>query len=207
MIAQALHLLGHLRLEHTRPSWLFEYRHHVIARKDDHDFWKSVHTMASETPLAAIAFGLSTLLASILFGSFTSPDFDEWTVDVLPPKVRQWADCYGRRAVLADVPGSKLYLLLEDALQGHDVQPQSTGLRRLIPLRRIDRIMQPPEREGLRARLSREAIEFRFLLFRLRFHLQQGIRLAMEVRRWKRLSALDRDSRPSSFSRYVPRRD
>lgn len=188
LIGQALHLLGHLRHEYTRPSWLLEYRHHIVARRGDVEFWNRVRTLTRETPLPAIALGLSTLLASILFGPFPSPDLDTWTVKVLPPGVRQWAYFCGRRAVLADVPGTKLYLLLEDALRDPNTQKKSTSLHRLIPLRRTDRILQPIARESFRSRAYRVAIECRFLLFRMRFHLQQGISLALEIRRWKRLS-------------------
>ncbi len=206
LIGQALHLLGHLRNEHTRPSWLLEYRHHVVAHQGDCDFWNAVRALAAESAQTSVALGLSTLLASIIFGPFSSPELDSWTVDLLPHRVRLWASHYGRRAVLADVPGTKLYLLLEDALQDLDSgQVKSVRLRRLIPLRRTDRILQPATNETLPSRLRREAIELRFMLFRLRFHLQQGFRFAWEVRRWKRLSAISREILQSSaVCRYTP---
>lgn len=193
LIGQALHLLGHLRHEHTRPSWLLEYRRHVLARQSDREFWRSVDALASESPQISIAFGLSTLLASNLFGPLSFPKLDAWTVDLLPQRVRLWAWHYGRRAVLADVPGTKLYLLLEDALQDlNSAEVKPTRLSRLIPLRRTDRILQLATNEALSLRLRRNVIEMRFILFRLRFHLGQGIRFLWEARRWKRLSAISR---------------
>ena len=110
LIGQALHLLGHLRSEQTRLSWLLEYKHHVLARHGDDEFWKEVRTLAIQQPNATTALGLCTLLATDFFGAFSSPELDLWTVDALPPGVKLWADQYGRRAVLADVPGTKLYL-------------------------------------------------------------------------------------------------
>lgn len=187
-IGQALHLLGHLRNEHTRVSWLLEYRNHVRSRRRDSAFWHVVKTRSTEQPEIATALGLSTLLATELFGPFAPPELCAWTVDALAPMVRLWAQLYGRRAVLADVPGSKLYLLLEDALReaGLGKSPAST-MRKLMPLRRSDRILPVASRATLRERVRGELIELQFLFFRLRFHLKEGFRYLVESRRWKRL--------------------
>lgn len=190
LIEQALHLLGHLRHEHTRASWLLEYRHHVRARWNDASFWHLVQMRAEKQPEIAIALGLSTLLASELFGAFAPPEMQAWTVNALPPMVRLWGDLYGRRAVLADVPGTKLYLLLEDALR--EVQPEkppASAMRRLMPLRRPDRMVTLAPRTSLRERFRRELAELQFLSFRLRFHLREGFRYFVELHRWKRLRA------------------
>ncbi len=199
LIGQAVHLLGHLRHEHTRASWLLEYRHHVKTRERDPAFWDVVQTRAEEQPEIAIALGLSTLLATDLFGPFAPPEVDAWTVDVLPPMVRFWAELHGRRAVLADVPGTKLYLLLEDALR--EMRPATrpaSALRRLLPLRRPDRILQAAPRTSLRERVRRERIELQFIFFRLRFHFREGFLYFLEARRWKRLRADIRELRQGS---------
>lgn len=197
-IGQALHLLGHLRNEHTRAAWLLEFRHHAIARRGNADFWIAVQALAGAHPDIPLALGLATRLAADLFGAFSSPEFDAWTVDALPAKVRLWAERCGRRAVLADVPGTKLYLLLEDALQdGVNGRSQPPRIGRVIPLRRPDRMLESATQETLRARLRREWIELRFLLFRLRFHLKQGVLVALEAGRWRRFSASDQDSEES----------
>lgn len=193
-IGQALHLFGHLRSEHTRASWLLEFRHHAIARRGDGDFWNALHALANAHPNIPVALGLAGRLASDLFGPFSSPELDAWTVDALPAKVRLWAQRCGRRAVLADVPGTKLYLLLEYALQdGAGVRSRRPRIRRLIPLHRPDQMLQPHAQETLRLRLRREWIELRFLLFRLRFHLRQGLLVTLEARRWRRFSASSQD--------------
>ncbi|MGA8530089.1 MAG: nucleotidyltransferase family protein [Acidobacteriaceae bacterium] len=197
-IGQALHLFAHLRNEHTRASWLLEFRQHAIARRNDRDFWNAVHALARAHPDIPVALGLASRLAADLFGPFSPPEFDSWTADALPAKVRLWAERCGRLAVLADVPGTKLYLLLEDALQdGVNGRSQPPRIRRLIPLRRPDRMLEPAAQETLRLRLRREWIELRFLLFRLRFHLKQGLLVAREARRWRRFSASDDDSEES----------
>ena len=200
-IGQALHIFGHLRNEHTRVSWLLEYRRHASARRWDMEFWRLVRTRAVAEPVIPVALGLATWLAGNLFGPFSSPEFDSWTVDVLPVKIRLWAGCYGRRAVLADVPGTKLYRLLEDALQSERWGgSQSNPRRRLIPLRRPDRMLRADPQETLRMRVRREWCELRFLFFRLRFHLKQGFRYALEARRWRRLSTLADAARQSCSS-------
>jgi hypothetical protein len=190
LIGQALHLLGHLRHEHTRASWLLEYRHHVRTRERDGAFWHVVQKRTEKQPEAAIALGLSTLLASELFGPFASPEVQAWTVDALPPMVRLWGDLYGRRAVLADVPGTKLYLLLEDALrEARPKQLPARTMRRLMPLRRPDRILTLAPRASLRERIRHDLVELQFLFFRLRFHLREGFHYLVELHQWKHLRA------------------
>ena len=196
LIGQALHLLGHLRHEHTRASWLLEYRHHVKTRERDAAFWHAVQTRAEQQQEIVIALGLSTLLATELFGPFAPPELHAWTVDALPPTVRLWAQLHGRRAVLADVPGTKLYLLLEDALrEARLATPPASALRQLMPLRRPDRILPVASRVSLRERVRRELVELQFLFFRLRFHLREGCRYFVEAHRWKRLCACHRECR------------
>ena len=189
LIGQALHLLGHLRHEHTRVSWLLEYRHHVRTRRRDAAFWHVVLTRSEEQPDIATALGLSTLLATELFGPFAPPELHAWTVGALPPIVRLWVQLYGRRAVLADVPGTKLYLLLEDALREVRLGKPASTMRKLVPLGRPDRILPVAPRVSLQERVRRELVELRFLFFRLRFHLREGFGYFVELRRWKRLCA------------------
>lgn len=202
LISQALHLLGHLRHEHTRVSWLLEYRHHIRTRRRDPSLWSAVQTRSEGQPEIAIALGLSTILTTELFGHFAPPELQLWTVDALPFKVQLWANLYGRRAMLSDVPGTKLYLLLEDAL--NVVQPRRTAastMRRLMPLRRPGRMVSIAPHASVRERLRRELIEMQFLFYRLRFHLKEGLRYFVEVHRWKRICVELRESRHTAFVR------
>ena len=205
LIGQALHLLGHFRHEHTRVSWLLEYRRHVQARSADGAFWDEVASRAGGDVLTATAFGLSTLLASMLFGAFAPRALDAWTVDVVPWKVKMWAEVFGRKALLADVPGTKLYLFLEDALR--EVLPPGSSpktLRRLVPLRRTDRMLVKSTGLSLAQRLWGELTELRFAVFRVRFHVRQGIRYLVAFWRWRRICAAWEHARFSPFYDYDP---
>jgi hypothetical protein len=184
-IGQALHLLGHLRNENTRPSWFLEFRNHAIFRRGDTRFWTEVKRAAESHRDIALALGLATMLAADLFGDFSFEWFNSWTVDTLPERVRYWAAALGRRAVLADVPGTKLYLLLDEALGG-DGPTVPVHMRRLIPLALPPRILLPPPNDTLRLRIRREFLQLKFFWFRLRFHLTQGLLYAIEARRWRK---------------------
>lgn len=208
LIGQALHLLGHLRTEHTRPSWFLEYRHHVLGRKDDTAFWRQVFTLASREPDAKIALGLSSILAADLFGEFSVPALDSWTVDCLPPEIKLWAETYGRRAILADVPGTKLYLILSNALcQKPPAQRTIRSVLRTAPLHAPARILRPPPNDTFRLRLQREVFQLQYILYRLRFHLKQGILHAIEVRRWNRLLKERAEGLPSATDTTMIRDD
>lgn len=186
LIGQALHLLGHLRSDNTRPSWLLEYRHHVLMRSADEKFWKSVRELAQERPNAAVAFGISSLLAAQMFGAFSVPALDEWTLSKVPANIRLWCATYGSRAVLADFPGTKLYLLLENEIATLRQQQYGRLYRRLVPIHSAPRLFQPSTRNTAHTSLKRTITQSRFVLFRLRFHLVEGARYLLESRRWKR---------------------
>ncbi len=186
-VGQALHLLSHFRNEHTRPSWLLEYRHHAIERHNDVLFWRDVREAAEANREVAIAIGLSTVLAKQLFGAFSVPELDSWIPDTLPPRVLDWSLQYGQRAVLADVPGTKLFLLLDSAL-AEDVNTnyRLTAARCLLPRRLPTRVIPLPANTTLWRRIQQEYFHLRIILFRLRFHLREGIAYVLEARRWRR---------------------
>jgi hypothetical protein len=187
LVSQALHIFGHLRNEHTRASWLLEFRNHVLARKGDEPFWKAVHSLADENQEKSLALGIASSLAEDLFGPMAGSEI-HGLQERLPHRVKLWIHSYGRKAVLADVPGTKLYILLEDALNSErSPRPQRQLFRRLVPTRLPSRIQRPIPHETLRMRLRREGAELAFLLFRLRFHVLHGLRHLIEAQRWKRL--------------------
>jgi hypothetical protein len=188
LIGQAFHILCHLLSETSRPSWLLEYRNHVLARRSDELFWKEVRSRAAGNPKATTALGLATMLATDLFGPFSRPDFDSWTLDTLSLTVKLWLDNYGRRAVLADVPGTKLYLLLEDVLGWKPPARRRRALKsRLLPLQGPPRILLPPPQDTIPLRVRREITQLRYFAYRLRFHLKQGALYLVEAARWRRL--------------------
>lgn len=195
-LVQALHLLLHLRSAYTRPSWLLEYKRNLSVHRDERIFWDQVQESSRAHRYAPIAIGLATLLSTQLFGGGASAQLNEWTLDRLPTAVRRWADLYGRKAVLADNPGTKLHLLLEDELPCSDTSWRNKR-RSLFPLRCETRIGHADPNESLGKRLLREYYQARFVLFRLRFHVVEGLRYALEVWRWKRQLAAPESITPT----------
>jgi hypothetical protein len=185
-IAQAMHLFKHLCSSCTRLSWLLEYQYHVAVRYHDQSFWDEVQRYARPHRHASIAIGLTTLLSSGIFGGPIPPQLGEWTCDRLPGAVRLWADQYGRESILADFPGTKLYLLLQEELRRNDGEWQQTKRSSLLPLHRAPRILRTSSRDNVWKRMRAEVYQIRFVLFRLRFHVVEGLRYLVEVSRWKR---------------------
>jgi hypothetical protein len=103
--------------------------------------------------------------------------------------------------VLADVPGTKLYLLLEEAM--HDgrrsASVRAEATRRLLPASLPPRIMPKPAHDRPRLRLQREIMQMQYFFYRLIFHLRQNFVFAIERRRWRTL--LDGYEKSSSSCR------
>jgi hypothetical protein len=192
-VGQAMHVFAHLCSAHTRVAWLLEYARQVSARHNDGRFWDVVRACAQTHRQAPIAIGLATLLSSQIFGCELSAQLDDWTLDRLPATVRLWADRYGRKALLADFPGTKLYLLLRDELAHGDSSWQREKRRGLLPIHRAPRILHAGAEDTLRKRFGRAVFQLRFILFRLRFHVTQGLRYLVAAFLWKRhVAALKR---------------
>jgi hypothetical protein len=187
-VGQALHLFGHLCGSSTRPAWVLEYKNHVSFYYKDPNFWRSVAEHSRPHRRAPIAIGIASLLSSYLFGGETPGQLDEWTLDRLPPSIKLWVEHYGPRIVLADVPGTKLYLLLLRELERDDeTQPsQAQKRRRLLPLHSAPRVVYAEPDDDLLQRFRKEIFQARFVLSRVRFHVVEGIRYLLEAARWKR---------------------
>jgi hypothetical protein len=105
-LGQGMHAFKHICSEFSRTAHLLEFRRHVIARHDDLAFWGELRVRANESPRAAIALGVITLLITQVMGEFAPASFTGWTVDQLPPCARLWVQLYGTRVVFASFPGS-----------------------------------------------------------------------------------------------------
>lgn len=191
-MAQALHILSHLRSPCTRLSWLLEYKRFVTSHEHDWTLWDNVRECSHATKEAYIAIGLATLVSRQFFGGRAPAQLNKWTLDCLPEAVRLWGDCYGRRVVLAPFPGTKLYLLLDGELARGDANWSTKRRRRLVPLHKVPQIIPPARNEDLLNRMRRRLFRVRFILFRLRFHLVEGLRYLAELQRWKHLLAEQR---------------
>lgn len=182
-VLQGQHLFKHMCGEHTRASWVLEFWRHVCARRDDVDFWVAVEQAAAGEDGARVAVGAATLLATLVFGAFAPTELTRWSMDQLPPAICLWIQLYGKRVLLSDAPGSKLYLLLRKQLNPH---ANAERRRLLLPFHFPQRIARPQHREGLKGRLRRFKLQTLFFVRRLHFHLAEGLRLAVESPRWER---------------------
>lgn len=184
-LGQSMHAFKHVCSEFSRTAHLIEFRRHVIARYADAAFWSELRARANENPRAAIALGVITLLVTRVMGSFAPTPFADWTVDRLPSCACLWVQLYGERVVFASFPGSKLYLLLQKELAISGMQAKRSLRQALIPLSLPPSIAHARPNETLWTRLLRYRTQVRFIGFRLRFHMVEGIRYLRESLRWQ----------------------
>jgi hypothetical protein len=184
-VGQATHILAHLRSATTRPQWLLEFGRHAAARSKDLRFWRDVQQLARSNPLVSIALGISARITRDTFGLAMHLPVLDCAEQSLPENVRLWVERYGPRVVMADFPGTKLYLLLERELALCSVYQRSTASSSALPSLRIPRLFYPQPAQTIRARLRRWSAQSRYFLFRLRFHVVEGLRYHFEARRWK----------------------
>jgi hypothetical protein len=181
-LSQASHLFRHLRSEWTRISWLLEFMNFVIRRREDHGFWRAVRVCAAERQDSALAVGAVVRLAERAFGPFAPDELTSWTCRQVSNDVALWIDRYGDQVLLADFPGSKLYLILERAMHGE----RTSALSRIFPRHAPAPIVGPPNK-GIVARMRAAGARWSYFLFRLRFHITEAVRYFVESWRWERL--------------------
>jgi Uncharacterised nucleotidyltransferase len=188
MVHQALHLLKHHCGEHTRLSWVLEFRRHVQARSNYPEFWSAVQSVASSEWNGDLAMGMALWIAEEMFGKTDLQIPQEWRSESLPPRIRLWMERYVRELFMSDAIGSKLYALLSVEVpfrEGDHIMRRKTH-KILFPLYLPAAITGPNSQEGFLERLKRYAIEFDYFIRRLRFHVVEGIRFSTESLRWKR---------------------
>jgi hypothetical protein len=185
LLGQGLHLFKHVCSEHSRTAHLLEFRRHVLARREDTAFWRELKSVSEENPRAALALGVVTHLTTHVMGEFAPEALTDWTVDILPDSVRHWIALYGPRSVFAGVPGSKLYLLLQSALVAEGFPERRPRRKALVPLRLPPPVTRVSPDDTWSMRMHRYFIQLRYICFRLRFHLVEGIRYAWEAHRWR----------------------
>jgi hypothetical protein len=183
---QGLHACKHVRTQFCRASYLVEFRRHVLFRFGDERFWTAVERRLSGNPQACLKLGIVIALAEKVTGEFASPALKRWTVSTLSPSIRLWIEMYGSRSVCQDFPGSKLFLLLEKALEERGLTAKSSVPRSLIPFCVPPLLFRGVPREGVKMWLKRYRVQCGLLLGRLRFHFVEGFRFVWEFRRWRR---------------------
>ena len=192
-LAQACHLFRHLRSEWTRISWLLEFRRFVITRYAETAFWDTARERAAQTPGAAVAVGISIRMAEKAYGEFAPLELTSWSCSQIPAQVERWIECHGDDVLLADFPGSKLYLILERAIDSE--QTSSTIRRRLFPRHAPAPIVAAPA-PRLWHRLLAASSRCSYFLFRLQFHVAAGFCYFVASWRWKHLSPLSGEKGP-----------
>lgn len=183
-LGQALHLCKHLCGEFSRASLLLEFRRHSLARGNDHTFWSNVRVAGESSRRAALGLGIVTLLITRVMGGFAPQELTSWTVNRLPASPRLWVELYGLRAALGSFPGTKLYLLLQQAMDPEDISSRRTRRNALIPLRLPPPVIKAFPNEAINVRISRYRMQIQHVLLRLRFHVAEGLRYAWELHRW-----------------------
>jgi hypothetical protein len=184
-LGQGMHAFKHICSECSRTAHLLEFRRHVIARYGDSAFWRELRARAEEFPRAETALGVITLLITNVMGEFAPASFTDWTVGRLPACARLWVQLYGTRVVFASFPGNKLYLLLQKELATSGIPAKRTLRQALLPLSLPPLIAHARANETPLMRLRRYRTQVRFILFRLRFHIIEGVRYLRESRRWQ----------------------
>lgn len=185
-LGQGLHAYKHVNSEFSRAAHLLEFRRHVLARYNDDTFWHALELAARENPSAFLGLGVVTLLITNLMGEFAPQEFMSWTVHRLPRSARLWVKLYGRRIVFKNFPGSKLYLLLQRELESTGIPARRSLRQALLPSRLPPEVIHASADETLSERLRRYRVQLHFILFRLRFHIVEGLRYARESYRWRK---------------------
>jgi hypothetical protein len=185
LVQQALHLLKHLCGEHTRLSWVLEFRRHIVARQEDSAFWSAAEEITAETPNGDVAMGVAMWLAEANFGLGGVDIPEQWKVERIPERVLLWLNLYAGELLLGDSVGSKLYALLRKEIPSRPGEHKSIR-KILVPSRLPFPITKPSPQEPARERVARYLIEIRHFVTRLRFHVVEGVRFGVEASRWRR---------------------
>jgi hypothetical protein len=184
--SQAMHAYKHICGEFSRTGHLLECYRHVLARRSEDSFWIELRFRGMKDPKTTLGLGVVILLLTTGLGEFAPTLLTEWTVDQLSPAVRLWVKLHGPRALFADVPGSKLYLLLRRETEPSDGAIRHSLLNALLPRGLPPPVVHAASGETASTRIKRYRLQMNYALFRLRFHLVEGFRYGVEAYRWRK---------------------
>jgi hypothetical protein len=187
LLGQGLHAFKHICSESSRAAHLLEFRRHVLNRRDDQAFWRGLQAAVKDNPRARLGLGVVTLLITLVMGEFAPEALMALTVDNLPRPVRLWVEVYGHRVALGSYPGNKLYLLLQKELELPGVPVKRSLRQALLPSRLPPPVIRASPNEAVAIRIRRYSMHLQLILHRLRFHIVEGFRFALESRRWRRM--------------------
>ena len=185
LVKQGTHLLKHLCSEFTRLSWVLEFRRHVEARAGDLEFWNDVKAIASDSPNGDLGLMVALWLSEAMFGPMKVEATEHWGAAGMPSGVRAWLTLYAERILFSDAIANKYYALLQRQVASSPAAARS--IRSMyFPLHVPWRIMEPVPNETTRDRLQRYWVETGNTFRRLRFHVVEGSRMAIESVRLRR---------------------
>ncbi len=184
-LAQGLHAFKDVCSAFSRTAHLLEFYRHILARRDDAMFWRELSVAAASNRRASLGIGVVTYLLTSVMSGFAPAELTSWTVATLPPSIRLWVDLYGQRTIFGSYPGTKLYLLLQKELETAGLPAKRSLNHLLLPSHLPLPVRQATSNEALSTRISRHYVQIHHVLSRLRFHIVEGLRYAIERYRWQ----------------------
>jgi hypothetical protein len=186
-LGQGLHLYKHVASEFMRTAHLLEFYRHVYGRFDDQQFWIHLQQITVNEPSKRLRLGVVLSLIAQVLRVAIPEALASWTIADLPQDAVLWVGRFGSRTVYGSHPGTKLYLLLQDALAPAGVTSKRSLRQSLVPSGLPQRITTATHGESMRERCARQRRQLQFFIFRLRFHVVEGLRFLYESYAWKRL--------------------
>ena len=191
-LGHGMHTFKHVCGEYVRASQFLEFRRHVLRYLDDERFWSDLRQTAEGNPPVSLGLGLVLSLITEVMGEFAPEALASWTADRLPDRLRLWVQGYGHRVMLGSYPGTKFYLLLQQELEKCGIEGKRSTRRSLLPAQLPPPVIRPSANEGISTRIRRQAMHLGTIFERARFHLIEGLRYAVEARRWRRVEGWPR---------------
>lgn len=185
-LGQGMHVFKDVCSSFLRASHLLEFYRNVCAHSDDPAFWSAVRELAEEDPRAIFGLGVVLqLVESVMQGEVPSK-LAIWTMLRLPPAAQRWIALYGPNCVFGTPPGTKLYLLLQREMEGEGMTFARSARTALLPMRLPQVVIPASADDTMGFRIQRHALQFQYILKRLRFHVVEGLRYAWASYRWRR---------------------
>ena len=147
----------------------------------------SFKAAANRDPRASLGLGVVTLLITRVMGEFAPEALTRWTVDRLPRPVRLWVEIYGHRVVLGAIQGVSCTCCCRGSLSPRASRRSGPFGAHCCPLRLPPPVIRAFPNESLSVRIRRHYMQLQLILARLRFHIVEGFRFALESRRWRRM--------------------
>jgi Uncharacterised nucleotidyltransferase len=196
-LSQALHAFGHLLGSWLRLSWLWEIHYFVGTRSRDDAFWQALRERAGRDVQVQNAIGLVLGLTRKIFATPIPDSLNAWFVEPLPERIHAWIKHCGVEWALADISGSKLTLFIHHEFVDDAKTWRKYLLHRIVPISaKIS--LSNAEASDWKTQFQSPFARLRFAGGRLLFHIREGLKLAWESLRWRRILHSNRRNRVAS---------